>query len=87
MLSISPGDTNARSAGQVPSVHGGVSQLGLAGGGWSTRGACIAGRAITAGARNVFDRDPPLPNYGVVYEQGQHEIYGRVPYLRFEMDF
>ena len=27
--------------------------------------------AITAGARNVFDRDPPLGNYGVVYEQGE----------------
>jgi iron complex outermembrane receptor protein len=42
---------------------------------------------ITLGARNVFDRDPPLPNYYVVYEQGQHEVYGRVPYLRFELDF
>jgi iron complex outermembrane receptor protein len=42
---------------------------------------------ITLGARNVFDRDPPLGNYGVVYEEGQHEIYGRVPYLRLEQDF
>jgi iron complex outermembrane receptor protein len=46
------------------------------------------GGQITVGARNVFDRDPPLANYGgVIYEQGQHEIYGRVPYLRLEMDF
>jgi iron complex outermembrane receptor protein len=45
------------------------------------------GGQITVGARNVFDRDPPLGNYGTIYEQGQHEIYGRVPYLRFEMDF
>jgi len=42
---------------------------------------------ITVGARNVFDRDPPLGNYGTIYEQGQHEIYGRVPYLRLEQDF
>lgn len=45
------------------------------------------GGQITIGARNVFDRDPPLGNYGTIYEQGQHEIYGRVPYLRLEQDF
>jgi iron complex outermembrane receptor protein len=42
---------------------------------------------FTVGARNVFDRDPPLGNYGNIYEQGQHEVYGRVPYLRLEQNF
>ena len=47
---------------------------------------------VTLGARNVFDEDPPQfedcqgdgPDD---YDMWQHEIYGRVPYLRLEQDF
>jgi iron complex outermembrane receptor protein len=44
---------------------------------------------ITVGARNVFDRDPPSTKPGSYnnYDMTQHEIYGRVPYLRLEQDF
>jgi iron complex outermembrane receptor protein len=43
---------------------------------------------ITVGARNVFDRDPPRKTWGnAAYDRSQHEIYGRVPYLRLEQDF
>jgi iron complex outermembrane receptor protein len=42
---------------------------------------------VTIGARNVFDRDPPQSNTGEGYDMTQHEIYGRVPYLRLEQDF
>jgi iron complex outermembrane receptor protein len=43
---------------------------------------------ITVGARNVFDRDPPLfSRWGDSYDITQHEVYGRVPYLRLEQDF
>jgi len=43
---------------------------------------------ITIGARNVLNRDPPFdPRQGIGYDMTQHEIYGRVPYLRIEQDF
>ena len=43
---------------------------------------------ITVGARNIFDRDPPRKEWGnAAYDRTQHEIYGRVPYLRLEQDF
>jgi iron complex outermembrane receptor protein len=43
---------------------------------------------ITIGARNVFDRDPPEKSWGsAYYDRTQHEIYGRVPYLRLEQNF
>ena len=42
---------------------------------------------VTIGARNVFDRDPPQPNWGSDYDIQQHEVYGRVPYLRLEQSF
>jgi iron complex outermembrane receptor protein len=42
---------------------------------------------ITVGARNILDRDPPRSNTGEGYDMTQHEIYGRVPYLRLEQDF
>jgi iron complex outermembrane receptor protein len=44
---------------------------------------------ITIGARNVLDRDPPYHETGggVGYDMWQHEVYGRVPYLRLEQDF
>jgi iron complex outermembrane receptor protein len=42
---------------------------------------------VTVGARNVFDRDPPQYEDGTDYDITQHEIYGRVPYLRLEQDF
>ena len=41
---------------------------------------------FTVGARNVLDRDPPLGNYGTIYEQGQHEIYGRVQEISTALD-
>lgn len=44
---------------------------------------------VTVGARNVFDQDPPL-NTAVLdhpyYSNGLHDIYGRVPYIRYEQD-
>ena len=42
---------------------------------------------VTIGARNVFDEDPPQFKDGTDYDIYQHEIYGRVPYLRLEVDF
>ena len=42
---------------------------------------------VTLGARNVLDRDPPQFRDGTGYSIRQHEIYGRVPYLRLEQDF
>jgi iron complex outermembrane receptor protein len=42
---------------------------------------------VTVGARNVLDRDPPQYSNGAWYDMTQHEIYGRVPYLRLEQDF
>ena len=42
---------------------------------------------FTVGARNVLDRDPPHSNTSDGYDMRQHEIYGRVPYLRLEQDF
>jgi iron complex outermembrane receptor protein len=42
---------------------------------------------FTVGARNVLDRYPPQANTGQGYDMTQHEIYGRVPYLRLEQDF
>jgi hypothetical protein len=42
---------------------------------------------VTLGARNVLDRDPPQFRDGTDYDIQQHEIYGRVPYLRLEQDF
>jgi iron complex outermembrane receptor protein len=43
---------------------------------------------VTVGARNVLDRDPPYDGrWGIGYDQWQHEVYGRVPYLRLEQDF
>jgi iron complex outermembrane receptor protein len=43
---------------------------------------------VTVGARNIFDRDPPqFERWGGSYDMTQHEIYGRVPYLRLEQDF
>ena len=41
---------------------------------------------VTLGARNVFDRNPPQGTAGG-YDISQHEIYGRVPYVRIEQDF
>ncbi|CAN5231809.1 TonB-dependent receptor [soil metagenome] len=43
---------------------------------------------ITVGARNVFDRDPPIdlqignPNYSPQL----HDVFGRVPFIRYEQD-
>ena len=42
---------------------------------------------ITLGARNVFDEDPPQYGWGSGYDLYQHEVYGRVPYLRLKQSF
>jgi len=39
---------------------------------------------ITVGARNVFDRDPV--HQGSLYDNYQHDVFGRVPYVRWEQD-
>jgi len=39
---------------------------------------------ITVGARNVFDRDPP--HRDEYYDNYQHDVFGRVPYVRWEQD-
>ena len=43
---------------------------------------------ITLGARNVFDEDPPTTaNLGnPFYTNYLHDVYGRVPYVRYEQD-
>ena len=43
---------------------------------------------VTIGARNVFDEDPPTSqNITSPYYSNQlHDVYGRVPYLRYEQD-
>ena len=47
---------------------------------WDTPGD---GR-LTVGARNIFDRDPPLEETFGFYSNQLHDIYGRVPYIRYE---
>ena len=44
--------------------------------------------SLTVGARNVFDEDPPTsPNLGSpFYSNELHDVYGRVPYIRYEQD-
>jgi len=39
---------------------------------------------ITIGARNVFDRDPA--HQDDFRDNGQHDVFGRVPYVRIEQD-
>jgi iron complex outermembrane receptor protein len=43
---------------------------------------------VTIGARNIFDEDPPTSvNITSPYYSNQlHDVYGRVPYLRYEQD-
>ncbi len=44
---------------------------------------------VVAGARNVFDRDPPRDPTGLsnpYYSNQLHDVYGRVPYIRYEQD-
>ncbi len=44
---------------------------------------------VVVGARNVFDEDPPTDPVGLsnpYYSNGLHDIYGRVPYIRYEQD-
>jgi iron complex outermembrane receptor protein len=40
---------------------------------------------ITLGARNLFDEDPPTTVDGF-YTNYLHDVYGRVPYIRYEQD-
>jgi iron complex outermembrane receptor protein len=43
---------------------------------------------VTVGARNLFDRDPPTtpaignPNY----TEQLHDVFGRVPFVRYEQN-
>ncbi|MCZ6827508.1 MAG: TonB-dependent receptor, partial [Gammaproteobacteria bacterium] len=43
---------------------------------------------LTVGARNLFDKDPPqspqVPH--PFYSNQLHDIYGRVPYIRYTQD-
>jgi iron complex outermembrane receptor protein len=39
---------------------------------------------LTVGARNVFDRDPPHDDD--FFDSNQHDVFGRVPYVRWEQD-
>lgn len=48
--------------------------------GWDTPGD----GKLTIGARNIFDRDPPLEEIFSFYSNQLHDIYGRVPYIRYE---
>ena len=44
---------------------------------------------VTLGARNLFDEDPPtdLVNFDSPYYSSQlHDIFGRVPFIRYEQD-
>jgi iron complex outermembrane receptor protein len=43
---------------------------------------------VTVGARNVFDEDPPTSaNIGSpFYSNYLHDVYGRVPYVRYQQD-
>jgi iron complex outermembrane receptor protein len=43
---------------------------------------------VTLGARNLFDEDPPTTlNIGAPYYSNYlHDVYGRVPYVRYEQD-
>ena len=43
---------------------------------------------VTVGARNIFDEDPPT-SVGIgspFYSNYLHDVYGRVPYVRYEQD-
>ena len=45
--------------------------------------------ALTLGARNLTNEDPPLDsvNFGSPgYDQHYYDVYGRVPYIRYEQD-
>ena len=48
--------------------------------GWHTPGD---GRLVI-GARKIFDRDPPIEPVFNFYSNQLHDIYGRVPYIRYE---
>jgi iron complex outermembrane receptor protein len=43
---------------------------------------------LTLGARNLFDEDPPTSEAagGPNYSNYLHDVYGRVPYVRYEQD-
>ena len=43
---------------------------------------------VAVGARNIFDEDPPTSfNVGNPFYSNQlHDVYGRVPYLRYDQE-
>ncbi len=42
---------------------------------------------LAIGARNVLDREPPLCPFGSgCYNPNLHDVYGRIPYIRYEQD-
>lgn len=42
---------------------------------------------LTLGVRNVTDKDPPLFDASPYYDNTLHNIWGRVPYVRYEQNF
>ena len=42
---------------------------------------------LTLGVRNVTDKDPPLFRGSPYYDNTLHNIWGRVPYVRYEQNF
>ncbi len=62
-------------------------------GNWSTLDLSVAyatpwNGLVTIGARNIFDEDPPTSENitSPYYSNNLHDVYGRVPYLRYEQD-
>jgi hypothetical protein len=43
---------------------------------------------VTVGARNLFDEDPPTTQDigNPFYTNYLYDVYGRVPYVRYEQD-
>jgi len=43
---------------------------------------------VTVGARNIFDEDPPTSTLigSPFYSNSLHDVYGRVPYFRYQQD-
>ena len=43
---------------------------------------------VTIGARSVFDEDPPTSSQvgNPFYTNELHDVYGRVPYFRYQQD-
>lgn len=42
---------------------------------------------VTLGVRNLTDKDPPLFDASPYYDNTLHNVWGRVPYVRYEQNF